>query len=132
MMVQDERSEMNEKAEGAPPPHPVIHDYLMEAERQDAEAHALVGSLTDVQANWRPKPGAWSVLENLTHLTLTNRVYVNAIEEATRRGRAMGLGACNEPPQSVGGVFCRRQRSEVGKVPGPRKRSTTYGQPVLL
>lgn len=112
---------MSDMTEVSQPLNPVIDDYLREVDRQDAEVDALTGSLTHVQANWRPRPGAWSVLENLTHLTLTNRAYLEAIEEATCRGRAMGT--TGEGPYRHGWLG---KRFVASMEPPPKLRTRTF------
>ena len=55
------------------------------------DAEALVNSLTGAQANWRPKPGVWSVTESLDHLTLTTRSMMKAMDQAVEKpGAARG------------------------------------------
>ena len=111
---------MAKNHEGPPPPHPLIQEYLSEKERQNAEVDALTGSINAVQANWRPRQGVWSLLENLEHLTLTNRVYVDAMEEVICRGRAMGT--TGEGPYRHGWIGTRFVRS---MEPPPKLRTKT-------
>ena len=69
---------------------PEIDDFRRQFERVAIDADALVSPLTDVQFNWRPAPGNWSVAECLEHLNTTARLYLPSLDEgvadAIRRG----------------------------------------------
>jgi uncharacterized damage-inducible protein DinB len=52
-----------------------------------ADALALIANLTETQAAWRPHPAAWSIAECLDHLSLTNRLYVRAMQPAADAAR---------------------------------------------
>jgi hypothetical protein len=69
---------------------PDVDDYRIQFERLAGEADALVAPLTEVQFNWRPATGGWSVAECIDHLNVTARLYLpridEAIAEAIRRG----------------------------------------------
>ena len=55
------------------------------------KARELCASLSTDAFVWRPSPGAWSVAECLDHLNVTNRLYVQQIEQALNASRASGL-----------------------------------------
>jgi hypothetical protein len=69
---------------------PDVDDYRIQFERLAGEADALVAPLTEVQFNWSPATGRWSVAECIDHLNVTARLYLpridEAIAEAIRRG----------------------------------------------
>ena len=69
---------------------PDVDDYRIQFERLACEADALVAPLTEVQFNWSPATGRWSVAECIDHLNVTARLYLpridEAIAEAIRRG----------------------------------------------
>ena len=50
-----------------------------------AESH--FGELTDEQLNWQPTPGKWSISQNLEHLNITGKTYLNEIREAIKAGK---------------------------------------------
>jgi hypothetical protein len=61
----------------------------------DSGTLALCTGLTDEQLSWSPRPGAWSICQNLAHLRATNEVFlpvVDAALEASRRRRLEGEG----------------------------------------
>jgi hypothetical protein len=55
-----------------------------------ADAESLAAALTDEQARWRPRPGAWSVAECLAHLAVLNRTYLDPFARAAVGARAAG------------------------------------------
>jgi hypothetical protein len=69
---------------------PDVDEYRIQFERLAGEADALVAPLTEVQFNWSPATGGWSVAECIDHLNVTARLYLpridEAIAEAIRRG----------------------------------------------
>ncbi|HEU4698498.1 MAG TPA: DinB family protein [Gemmatimonadales bacterium] len=65
-------------------------DELYAAERV---VERLVAGLDDAAFNWRSRPSRWSIAQCLTHLSLTARVYLPAIDDAIAVARAGGLVA---------------------------------------
>jgi hypothetical protein len=63
----------------------------VEAKRQLDELAALFDHHGDAALRWRPEPNRWSIAEHVAHLGLTNRPYLDAIDEAIERARASGL-----------------------------------------
>jgi len=55
------------------------------------EATELAKGLSEIQFNWRPAPGHWSIEECLAHLTMVGQWEVQAIEDAIDQGKARGL-----------------------------------------
>ena len=68
-------------------------EMVEEARRQRAQVLALTAPLDAAAFTRKPTPRGWSVGECLDHLTLINRIYLDAIDEAVRRGRSAGLTA---------------------------------------
>ena len=58
---------------------------------------AVVGTLNQTQADWRPAPKRWSVGEVLHHLVLSNRSFARVVGKLVERGRREGLTA---PPNA--------------------------------
>lgn len=75
---------------------PELRTCAEELEEQSARVRSMVSPLSESQFGWRPEPDRWSLGQNLTHLALTNRSYVRAIEDAVEEARADGCVA--EPP----------------------------------
>jgi len=48
--------------------------------------------LSPAQLGWRPKPGAWSVVECLDHLLTTHRLYLGSIERTLAKSGAPSSG----------------------------------------
>ena len=77
-----------------------LREWIAQIETVRAAARELAGDLTREQLNWRPDATRWSVGQCLQHLTLTARLYPEAVErmlvEARARhaagGRAFGEG----------------------------------------
>lgn len=67
-----------------------IAALIAEVERQTGEIVGLAGALDPDVFLWRPEPDKWSVGEHIEHISLTNRPYLAAIDEAVRAARAAG------------------------------------------
>ena len=57
----------------------------------DAEAKKLWAGLSEEQLSWCPKPGRWSIAQNLAHLRTTTEVFLPAVDSALEASRIMGL-----------------------------------------
>ncbi len=57
----------------------------------DAEAAKLCAGLSKEQLSWRPRPGSWSIAENLAHLRATNEVFLPAVDSALETSRKLKL-----------------------------------------
>ncbi len=57
----------------------------------DAEAKKLFAGLTEEQLSWCPRPGRWSIAQNLAHLRTTTEVFLPAVDSALEASRMMGL-----------------------------------------
>ncbi|WP_114207296.1 DinB family protein [Acidisarcina polymorpha] len=57
----------------------------------DLEAKQLCTGLTEEELTWRPRPGKWSVVENLSHLRATTEVFLPVVDCALEASRTMGL-----------------------------------------
>jgi DinB superfamily len=67
------------------PPHLAsIQDDL---EQSDQTARRIAGGLSDEQANWQPREGAWSIAQCLDHLGRGNTLYAAALHEAVSKNR---------------------------------------------
>jgi hypothetical protein len=55
---------------------------VSELNAADKRATALAKTLTPLQLNWTPSPGAWSVGQCLEHLRVTNEVYLEPISNS--------------------------------------------------
>lgn len=54
------------------------------------EAAGLVASLTDVQVNWRPAPGRWSIGECLLHLATSTDAALASLDQAIAHAQERG------------------------------------------
>jgi len=71
---------------------PATVDSLLAALRaQTAEIHAFAEALDPDTFRARPGEAKWSAGEHIAHLTLTNRIYARAIDEAVAKAREGGL-----------------------------------------
>jgi hypothetical protein len=61
-----------------------------EYDAASADAEALAAGLTDAQGRWRPRPGAWSVAECVSHLAVLNRTYLDGFARTVAEARAAG------------------------------------------
>jgi hypothetical protein len=65
--------------------------YGVELDRVSIGMDTLVAGLADEQAQWRPAPRRWSIVENVDHLTTTGRVYLPAFDDAVDVARSRSL-----------------------------------------
>ena len=99
---------------------PELRTFVEQAEAQIREVADLMEPLTEKQIDWRPGPERWSIGENIAHLTLSNRPYLDELKAAIERARERGLWA--EPPYRhgwMGNWFVRSME------PPPRFRART-------
>lgn len=57
----------------------------------DAEAEELCAGLSDQQLLWCPRPGRWSVAQNLAHLRITTEVFLPAVDSTLKASRDLKL-----------------------------------------
>jgi DinB superfamily len=57
----------------------------------DAEAKNLWAGLSEEQLSWCPRPGRWSIAQNLAHLRTTAEVFLPAVDSALEASRILGL-----------------------------------------
>jgi hypothetical protein len=57
----------------------------------DSEAKKLCAGLSEEQLSWFPRPGRWSIAQNLAHLRATAEVFLPAVDSALEASRMMGL-----------------------------------------
>jgi hypothetical protein len=53
-----------------------------ELDANDATAKKLLSDLSPEQLNWKPSPAAWSIGQCLEHLSISNEVYLQAVDTA--------------------------------------------------
>ncbi len=57
----------------------------------DAEAAKLCAGLSEEQLSWQPRPGRWSIAQNLAHLRATAEVFLPAVDSALEASRMLTL-----------------------------------------
>jgi hypothetical protein len=60
---------------------------IIEFEANVSHLESLTHGLSDVQFNWKPSPGRWSIAECVTHLNIANGGDLAALEAAIAAGR---------------------------------------------
>lgn len=87
----------------------------------EADARALATGLTDAQANWQPRPDAWSVAQCLDHLAISNGIYTRHFLPVAEQAAARGAGTFGGlHPTALGRWFVRSLE------PPPRQRTRTF------
>jgi hypothetical protein len=96
------------------------------------EANELAKDLSEVQFNWRPAPGQWSIEECLAHLTMVGQWEVRAIEDAIDQGKARGLTAAGPFEYSAIERYILRESAPPVRhqMSAPRRFQPLHGQPV--
>jgi hypothetical protein len=97
-----------------------------------AEANELTKGLTEVQFNWRPAPGQWSIEECLAHLTMVGHWEVQAIEDAIEQGQTGGLTGSGPFEYSALERYILRETAPPVRheISAPRRFQPLHGQPV--
>ena len=57
----------------------------------DAAAAKLCAGLTEEQLSWQPRPGSWSIAQNLAHLRATTEVFLPVVDSALEASRMLTL-----------------------------------------
>lgn len=66
--------------------HPQLAEILRELDAVVTRVQRLAQETDDREFSARPREGAWSIAECLTHLNLTTQAYLPLIDEARRNG----------------------------------------------
>lgn len=78
-----------------PVPLPKTAEFTEATLAVDAEAAKLCAGLSEEQLSWRPRPGSWSIAQNLAHLRITTEVFLPVVDstlEASRKLKLYGDG----------------------------------------
>lgn len=57
----------------------------------DAEAMNLCAGLSEEQLSWSPRPGRWSIAQNLSHLRRTTEVFLPAVDATLEACKKLNL-----------------------------------------
>jgi hypothetical protein len=82
-MIEEQENLSSSKAMNAD--EPLVSDlqeYARQIEAINEDARDLIAGLSEVQFNWRPVPGHWSIAECVDDLTITGRELIERIKEA--------------------------------------------------
>lgn len=87
----------------------------------------LEAKLSEVQFNWRPAPGKWSVAECLDHLAITTGLMLSKAKPALQQAKAEGKTG-DEPYRYgiIGGWFVRMMEKP-GRLPMPGPKNFAPG-----
>jgi hypothetical protein len=55
------------------------------------QAATLLRGVSDAQYNWRPEPGRWSMAQCVSHIVITDEIYVPVLENCIADARKKGL-----------------------------------------
>jgi hypothetical protein len=55
------------------------------------QAATLLRGVSDAQYNWRPEPGRWSMAQCVSHVVITDDIYVPVLENCVADARKKGL-----------------------------------------
>jgi hypothetical protein len=105
-----------------------LQSLVSELDRTDEEARQLVSGLNEVQLNWQPGAGAWSVAQCLDHLGQINSAYIPALRAAMRHADRDSAGP-HEPIQP--GWFGRWFIHSMEPPPRRKFKSPAKGKPGL-
>jgi len=71
-----------------------LAEYARQIARLKEEATGLLSGLNDVQYNWRPALGSWSMAQCVAHIVLTDEIYIPVLEKCVVDARGKGLVGC--------------------------------------
>jgi len=91
---------------------------------------AVVGSLSQKQAEWRPATDRWSAGEVLHHLVLSNRSFARVVAKLVARGRREGLAARPDARRSWPRLRGISDVAASGPVKNPDRVTPTHGLPI--
>jgi DinB superfamily len=88
---------------------------LSDLESAEKEACDIIGRMSTTQANWQPNSGrSWSIVQCLSHLARTNRIYAAAMYEALTRSNVRSeLASRGISPGLFGAWFIRSMEPPV-------------------
>ncbi|HWN07886.1 MAG TPA: DinB family protein [Pyrinomonadaceae bacterium] len=101
----------------------LLQTITLEAEKNSAEAKALLEGLSEAQLSWTPAPGSWSIGQCLDHLTTTSKAFEAYLTAAIKRGSEKWPVRSPIPyrPSWVGGWLIKQVLPETTrKVPSPK------------
>lgn len=103
-----------------------LQSIMNELDRTDQQARQLVSGLSEVELNWQPGSGAWSVAQCLDHLGQINSVYIMALQAAVRHADRNSVG----PYESIQpGWFGRWFINAMEPPPRRKFKSPAKGKP---
>ncbi len=91
---------------------------------------AAVVGVSQVQADWRPAPGRWSVGEVLHPLGISNRMFAVAVRKLIQRGRREGLAAGPQARRSWPRLRSFADAALSGPVRNPDAATPAAGLPI--
>ena len=100
----------------------------------DAEAVKLCAELSEEQLSWQPRPGSWSIAQNLAHLRTTTEVFLPAVDSALEASRKLTLHSDGPFTLNLFGrvMVWRMDSRPIIKMQAPRPiRPRLLGSPAL-
>lgn len=117
--------------EGSRPPLESALEDLRARIAIDLEAlMAVVRTLSQTQADWRPAADRWAVGEILHHLILSNRSFALVAGKLVERGRREGLAARPDGRRSWPRLRTIADVQASGPVRNPDRVTPTHGLPI--
>ncbi len=101
----------------------LLQTITLEAEKNSAEAKALMEGLSEAQLSWTPAPGSWSIAQCVDHLTTTSKAFEPYLATAIKRGSEKWPVRSSIPyrPSWVGGWLIKQVQPETTrKVSSPK------------
>jgi hypothetical protein len=103
--------------------NPELQEMLRQIDAIKADGHAVCAGLSELQFNWRPEEGRWSVAECLVHLNRSVTATLPAFDRAIADGRVKGRTAKGGGPVRYGWF----SRWMIGSMePPPKRRMKTF------
>lgn len=84
-----------------------VEEMAAEARRQRGQVVEITRPLDAEALGWKPAARSWSVGECLDHLTMMNRIYLDAIDAAVRAAGAADASGADRTQGFGGGVRAR-------------------------
>lgn len=98
----------------------LLASIVTEAERNSEAARVLASDLTEVQLNWKPSPGQWSIAQCLEHLAITSQQFDGYFSRALERD-SKAPDVLPYRPSLVGGWLARSVNPVGGRnFPSPK------------
>src|SRR5262245_17369406 len=89
-----------------------IDSILQKGKEAKEKVNSAFSSVSEVQFNWKPAPGSWSIAQCLQHLLISHLTYFPVLREVTEGTFNMSFWEKNNPLTKIWGRTMKNQLQE--------------------